>query len=117
MELPEYTQLRYASEDNDSNKNMDKLLSNLEKKQDRRAHFKTVITLNINNEQYFFAGVCEGEILEEKSGSEGFGYDPIFKPLNHDVSFAEMSMEAKGKISHRGLAIQKLISFLKEYSN
>ena len=108
---------RYTGKDNDSNKNMDKLLSNLAKKEDRSAHFKTVITLNINNEQYFFEGVCKGEILEEKSGSEGFGYDPIFKPLNHDVSFAEMSMEAKGKISHRGLAIQKLISFLKEYSN
>lgn len=107
---------RYAGVENDSNKNMDKLLKNVEGKVDRNAHFKTVITLNLNNEQYFFEGICEGEILKEKSGSKGFGYDPIFKPKNYDVSFAEMTMEEKGKISHRGLAIQKLISFLKDYT-
>jgi XTP/dITP diphosphohydrolase len=108
---------RYAGPENNSDKNMDKLLFNLKNLEDRTAHFKTVITLNIKGEQHFFEGICEGEISKEKSGSKGFGYDPIFHPKNHKTSFAEMTMEEKGKISHRGLAIQKLITFLKEYSN
>lgn len=108
---------RYAGEDNDSEKNMHKLLQNLENEKNRSAHFKTVITLNLNSEQFFFEGTCEGTILTNKSGSKGFGYDPIFKPTGHAISFAEMSMEAKGKISHRGLAIKNLIDFLNTYSN
>lgn len=107
---------RYAGPENNSDKNMDKLLFNLKNLEDRNAHFKTVVTLNIEGEQYFFEGICEGKILKEKSGSKGFGYDPIFQPKNHTTSFAEMTMEEKGKISHRGLAIQKLITFLKDYS-
>lgn len=108
---------RYAGEENNSEANMEKLLNNLVDKSDRNAHFKTVITLNIDGKQYFFDGVCKGQILKEKKGAKGFGYDPIFQPDGYQESFAEMSMEEKGKISHRGLAVQKLIDFLKNYSN
>lgn len=108
---------RYAGEENNSEANMEKLLNNLVDKSDRNAHFKTVITLNIDGKQYFFDGVCKGQILKEKKGAKGFGYDPIFQPDGYEESFAEMSMEEKGKISHRGLAVQKLIDFLKNYSN
>mgnify|MGYP000291874445 CR=1 FL=1 len=103
---------RYAGENTSSNENMLKLLSALKGEKNRSARFRTVIVLNLDNEQYLFEGVCEGEILTEKSGTEGFGYDPIFKPSGYDCSFAEMSMEEKGKISHRGLAVEKLINFI-----
>lgn len=103
---------RYAGEDANSDANMDKLLDALKDKKNRTARFRTAIILNLNNEQYLFEGVCEGEILTEKSGSKGFGYDPIFRPKGYNCSFAEMSMEEKGKISHRGLAVSKLINFL-----
>lgn len=103
---------RYAGEDGNAEKNMDLLLQNLQDKNDRTAFFKTIICLNLNGEQFLFDGVCSGEILEKRQGKKGFGYDPIFKPNHFDVSFAEMSLEEKGKISHRGLAVQKLIQFL-----
>lgn len=103
---------RYAGEHGNAEKNMDLLLKNLEGKTNRAAHFKTAICLNLNNEQHLFEGICSGEILQERQGDEGFGYDPIFKPAGFELSFAEMSMEEKGKISHRGLAVQKLIAFL-----
>ncbi|MDG2281325.1 MAG: non-canonical purine NTP diphosphatase [Flavicella sp.] len=103
---------RYACEEADAEKNMEKLLAAMEGKTNRNAKFRTVIVLNLDGKQHIFQGVCEGEILEKKSGSEGFGYDPIFKPKGYDISFAEMSMDEKGKISHRGLAVSKLISFL-----
>lgn len=107
---------RYAGEENDAEKNMAKLLKNLEGITDRSACFKTIITLNLNGEQYFFEGICEGEILTSKKGGKGFGYDPIFQPKGFSTSFAEMSIEEKSSISHRGLAIQKLIAFLNNYS-
>ena len=103
---------RYAGEHGNAEKNMSLLLKNLEGKTDRAACFKTMICLNLNDKQHLFEGICEGEILSERQGEEGFGYDPIFKPKGYDVSFAEMSLEEKGKISHRGLAVQKLIHFL-----
>jgi len=105
---------RYAGEDANTENNMSLLLKNLTDKQDRSAYFKTVICLNLNDSQELFEGVCKGEILKEKQGLKGFGYDPIFKPEGFDISFAEMSLEAKGKISHRGLAVQKLIGFLQK---
>ncbi|NJB83880.1 non-canonical purine NTP diphosphatase [Wenyingzhuangia aestuarii] len=105
---------RYAGEDGNAEKNMDLLLTNLKGKSDRSAYFKTIICLNLNNQQHLFEGVCDGEILKERQGLEGFGYDPIFKPKGFDSSFAEMSLAAKGKISHRGLAVQKLIEFLQK---
>lgn len=103
---------RYSGEYGNAENNMDLLLKNLEGKTNREAHFKTIICLNINNEQHLFDGVCNGTILEKRQGDEGFGYDPIFKPNGYNLSFAEMSLAEKGKISHRGLAVQKLTQFL-----
>lgn len=103
---------RYAGEHGNSEKNMQKVLENLADKIDRTAQFRTVIALNLNNEQHFFEGICKGEIISEKSGTEGFGYDPIFKPKGYSLSFAEMSSEEKNKISHRGIAVQQLVHFL-----
>tara|TARA_R110002124_G_scaffold250200_6_gene415249 strand:- start:1292 stop:1873 length:582 start_codon:yes stop_codon:yes gene_type:complete len=103
---------RYAGTENDSKKNMQKLLSELETKSNRKAQFRTAIALNLNNKQFLFEGICKGEILTEKQGTDGFGYDPIFKPNGFNNSFAEMTSEEKNSISHRGNAIQKLVSFL-----
>jgi len=103
---------RYAGEHGNAEKNIDLLLKNLENKTDRTAFFKTIICLNLNQEQHLFEGVCEGEILKTRQGKEGFGYDPIFKPNGFNLSFAEMNLKEKGKISHRGLAVQKLTEFL-----
>ena len=103
---------RYAGKNCDSNKNMQKLLSKLKGVENRKAQFKTVIALNLNGKQYFFKGVCKGEILRNKQGEKGFGYDPIFKPEGFDESFAEMTIEEKGSVSHRGKAVTKLVSFL-----
>jgi len=103
---------RYAGEHNDAELNMQKLLNNLKGKTNRKAQFRTVIALNIKGKQHLFEGICKGEILLEKQGNSGFGYDPIFKPEGFDTSFAEMSLEQKGEISHRGIAIAKLIAFL-----
>ena len=105
---------RYAGEQNNPEANMQKLLTALKVVQNRTAQFRTAIALNINEKQFIFEGICEGEILTEKHGNEGFGYDPIFKPKNFDKSFAEMSMQEKGTISHRGKAIEKLVAFLNE---
>ncbi|WP_196890227.1 non-canonical purine NTP diphosphatase [Aureivirga sp. CE67] len=103
---------RYAGEPADSEKNMDKLLQNLEGKENRKAHFKTVVCLNLNGEQHLFEGICNGTILEARKGEKGFGYDPIFQPKGFSQSFAEMTMDEKAKISHRGIAVRKLIEFL-----
>ena len=103
---------RYAGEHGNSEKNMEKLLIELKNKSNRKAKFKTIIALNLTNKQYLFEGICEGEILNEKTGVKGFGYDPIFKPSNASCSFAEMNSEEKNIISHRGIAIQKLVKFL-----
>jgi XTP/dITP diphosphohydrolase len=103
---------RYAGEDNNSEKNMQKLLKNLKDKNTRKAQFRTVVALNLNGKQYLFEGICKGSILEKKQGKSGFGYDPIFMPDGYKKSFAEMSLEEKGKISHRGKAIKKLVEFL-----
>jgi XTP/dITP diphosphohydrolase len=103
---------RFAGEPSNSENNMQKLLIDLKNKTNRNAQFRTAIALNLNNEKYLFEGTCKGEILTEKQGKKGFGYDPIFKPEGHTTSFAEMSSEEKNKISHRGIAIQKLVAFL-----
>ncbi|MFC2109821.1 non-canonical purine NTP diphosphatase [Bacteroidota bacterium] len=107
---------RYAGQENNASKNMEKVLKELESFTDRTAQFKTVITLNLNGEQHLFEGICKGTILKNLSGNEGFGYDPIFQPDGYTKSFAEMNMSEKGAISHRGLAVQKLISFLNNIS-
>ncbi|MDT7832177.1 non-canonical purine NTP diphosphatase [Flavobacteriaceae bacterium S356] len=106
---------RYGGQPRDAHKNMDKLLSELYGNTNRKAQFRTAIVLNLNNEQYLFEGICKGEITNAKSGSKGFGYDPIFKPEGYPITFAEMSAEEKNKISHRGQAIKKLVDFLTHY--
>lgn len=108
---------RYAGKSKDSNANMEKLLENLAPFTDRTARFRTCISLIIDGKEMLFEGSVEGEILEEKKGKDGFGYDPIFQPLGYETSFAEMSMDDKNKISHRGRAVEKLIKYLKDYSS
>ena len=104
---------RYAGEKSSAKANNEKLLHALEDATERSARFRTVICLTLHGEVHFFEGVCEGEILKEYAGpEESFGYDPIFRPKGHQKSFAEMTTEEKNKISHRGIAVQKLISFL-----
>ncbi len=105
---------RYAGEQRNSDDNMDKLLDNLSDKNNRKAQFKTVIALNINGKQDLFTGIAKGEITFEKTGTKGFGYDPIFQPIGYKETFAELSLEIKNEISHRGKATQKLINFLKK---
>ena len=106
---------RYAGSENNSEKNMHKLLTKLGDNLNRNAQFKTVIALNINKKQFIFDGICKGQILKEKQGTAGFGYDPIFKPEGFKKSFAQMDLNEKGAISHRGKAIQKLVHFLNNH--
>ncbi|CAN1560614.1 COG0127 Xanthosine triphosphate pyrophosphatase [Flavobacteriaceae bacterium] len=103
---------RYAGEQRSSEDNMNKLLLNLEGNANRNAQFKTVITLNLKGEQHLFTGIARGEITLEKNGNQGFGYDPIFRPENYQETFAQLTLETKNRISHRGKATQELISFL-----
>ena len=103
---------RYAGEDCKAEDNMQKVLAKLEKEENRNAKFRTVIALIIDGEEIFFEGECNGLITETKSGIEGFGYDPIFTPLGYEITFAEMSKQEKGVISHRGRAVKKLVDFL-----
>lgn len=103
---------RYAGEQRDSDDNMNKLLHVLSDKEDRSAQFKTVIALNIKGAQHLFTGIAKGNIVLEKTGNKGFGYDPIFKPENYDETFAEIASEIKNKISHRAKATGQLIDFL-----
>lgn len=105
---------RYAGEDKDSEKNMALVLARLQGISDRKAQFKTVIALNMDGEQYLFTGTVVGEITNEKIGSMGFGYDPIFRPEDQDKTFAEMDMEEKNRMSHRGKAVAQLIDFLQK---
>ncbi|MGM0530974.1 MAG: non-canonical purine NTP diphosphatase [Bacteroidota bacterium] len=108
---------RYAGADKDHGANMDKVLRELEGVSDRRARFKCVISLIIDGEEKRFDGVVNGQILREKRGSQGFGYDPIFLPDGYDRTFAEMPLELKNKISHRSQAINKLADYLSHYMN
>ena len=103
---------RYAGEQRNADDNMNKLLDELADKTNRTAQFKTVIALNLKGKQYLFEGIASGEIIKEKIGLGGFGYDPIFKPTNYDETFAELSLELKNEISHRGKATKALLEFL-----
>ena len=107
---------RYAGEHATAEENMQKLLLEMEGQKNRNACFRTVISLILNGEEYFFEGKVVGEILLQKTGDDGFGYDPIFKPTGFDLSFAEMTMAQKNEISHRGLSLQKLLHFLSHRS-
>jgi XTP/dITP diphosphohydrolase len=102
---------RYAGEQKDANDNMDKLLVNLKDKTNRKANFKTVICLNINGKQFLFTGIINGQIIKEKKGTNGFGYDPIFVAEGYVKTFAELTLEEKSVISHRGLAVKQLVDF------
>jgi len=103
---------RYAGEQKNSNDNMNLVLANLKNKANRKARFRTVISLVINGKEHIFEGEAKGEIITEKCGVDGFGYDPIFKPEGYDITFAEMSMAEKNEISHRGKAVRKLVDYL-----
>lgn len=103
---------RFAGEDKDSEKNMDKVLEELEDKKNRKAHFRTVIALIKNGKSHLFEGRVDGEILTERHGNVGFGYDPIFQPKGYNLSFSEMGIDEKNKISHRAKAVEKLCKFL-----
>jgi len=103
---------RYAGADCSAENNMQKVLKELYSIRNRKAKFKTVIALILNGKEFFFEGAVNGNILKEKKGSGGFGYDPIFKPEGYKETFAEMSIGLKNKISHRGLAVKKLVAFL-----
>lgn len=103
---------RYAGEHGNSEANMEKLLSELEGNSNRNAQFRTVVTLNLDGKQYQFEGICKGTITTEKHGDKGFGYDPIFIPEGYSKTFAELDMSVKNAISHRGLAVRKLVDFL-----
>ena len=105
---------RYAGKQKDANDNMDKLLSELKDESNRKANFKTVIALNLNGKQNLFTGIINGKIIEEKIGTNGFGYDPIFVADGFDKTFAELSMKEKSTISHRGIAVKELIHFLQK---
>ncbi len=108
---------RYAGEQKSAEANMAKLLDALKNKNNRAARFKTCIALNIQTHKFTFIGVIEGQITMQKKGSQGFGYDPIFKPNNFNETFAELPMVIKNKISHRGKAVKELITFLNENYN
>lgn len=105
---------RYAGEDKAFDKNIDKLLHKLGDNPDRRARFRTVISLIWDGQEYQFEGICEGAITRERKGSGGFGYDPVFVPAGSNLTFGEMTLEEKGRMSHRRKAADKLVSFLQE---
>ena len=104
---------RYAGEPKNDENNIDKLLANLKDVNNKKANFKTIICLNLKGEQHLFTGIINGQIIEKRIGNNGFGYDPIFVADGYQKTFAELSLEEKARISHRGIAVKKLIDFLK----
>lgn len=105
---------RYAGEHKNSEDNINKLLAGLENAFDRSAQFKTVIALNLNKKQVLFTGIVKGNITQERAGTFGFGYDPVFLPEGKVQTFAEISLEEKSALSHRGRAMKQLIDFLNQ---
>ncbi len=103
----------YSGERNDE-KNLQKILNNLRDKTDNTAYYFAVICLIWNNETYYFEGTCTGIIIPNKRGTNGFGYDPIFIPDGYNQTFAELPLTVKNTISHRGIAVKKMIDFLKD---
>lgn len=106
---------RYAGEEKSAERNMDKILSELQGVAHREASFRTVVALIIDGEEFLFEGEVKGDILKSRQGEAGFGYDPIFQPAGYSASFAQMDMNEKNKISHRGRAVTKLVKYLKNY--
>lgn len=107
---------RYAGDDRSFASNIDKLLKELANKSNRKARFRTVISLQLNGQEYLFEGICEGIIIDHEKGTDGFGYDPVFVPDGDSRTFAEMSMVEKSRFSHRRKAMDKLIEFLENTS-
>jgi XTP/dITP diphosphohydrolase len=103
---------RYAGDNKSFEANIEKLLSNLTDNSNRKARFRTIISLIIDGKETLFEGICEGKIINEKKGSLGFGYDPVFVPDGSTKTFAEMDLEEKNKFSHRTKAAEKLVAFL-----
>jgi len=103
---------RYAGDNRSFEDNIEKLLRQLKSQINKRARFRTVISLILGGKEFFFEGICTGKIIEIKRGSKGFGYDPVFIPDGSDKTFAEMEIEEKNKFSHRKKALQKLVDFL-----
>lgn len=104
---------RYAGPEKDSKANVELVLHKLSKINNRKARFRTVISLILQGEEFLFEGVVNGTILKERRGERGFGYDPVFKPEGSILSFAEMDLDEKNEISHRAKAVAKLVDFLK----
>ncbi|HOW41613.1 MAG TPA: RdgB/HAM1 family non-canonical purine NTP pyrophosphatase [Bacteroidales bacterium] len=112
--LPGVKSARFAGENKDFSANIDKLLAMLGSNNNRKARFRTIIALILNDNEYLFEGIVEGTIIDERRGSEGFGYDPVFIPSGKNRTFAEMELSEKNTISHRGRALEKLRKFLEE---
>jgi XTP/dITP diphosphohydrolase len=106
---------RFAGPQRNSEDNINKVLELLKDKDNRNAQFKTVICLIFNGIEYLFEGIVKGTIIYEKRGTQGFGYDSIFVPIGHEKTFAEMSIKEKSFISHRGIAVKKMLDFLKTF--
>ena len=104
---------RFAGPEKDPQANMDKVLHELKDQKNRNARFRTAVALLLNGKEYLFEGTVNGVITTSQSGAKGFGYDPIFSPNGFNTTFAEMDATTKNEISHRGLAIKKLVAFLK----
>lgn len=110
--VPGVFSARYAGPQRNANDNMDKLLGELKDHSDRSAQFKTVIALYLTGKLQTFEGICNGTITKAKHGNDGFGYDPIFKAEGHDQTFAEISLDEKNNVGHRGKAVRQLVAFL-----
>ena len=105
---------RYATDGHDFEANIDKVLEELADAENRKARFRTVIALILDGSVHYFEGIVEGEIIAERKGIKGFGYDPVFLPYGYNLTFAEMTLEEKNKISHRARAVNKLVDFLNQ---
>ncbi|OYQ34716.1 non-canonical purine NTP pyrophosphatase [Flavobacterium cyanobacteriorum] len=105
---------RYAGEQKNADDNINKLLHELTGNDNRKARFKTVIAINLYGGQHLFTGIVNGEITQKRAGDKGFGYDPVFKPEGLPVTFAQLTLDEKARLSHRGRAIQQLIDFMKK---
>jgi XTP/dITP diphosphohydrolase len=106
---------RFAGENKDSSANINKVLNLLENNENRKARFRTVIALILENKEYLFEGIADGTIINEKRGNEGFGYDPIFIPEGNAKTFAEIGLNEKNRVSHRAKAFERLKEFLYQY--
>lgn len=115
--LPGVHSARFAGENKDSSANIRKVLTMMGDAKNRKARFRTIIALILEDKEYIFEGVAEGKIIKKERGNDGFGYDPVFIPDGQNITFAEMSLDEKNRISHRAIAFEKLKTFLLRYQN